>query len=99
MDKFLIAFASVFLLSGCASSLNVTTTPVERAPLEILTANPLVLKPVQFHVFVKDGAPYYSLDTQDFSNLANNMEKIENRLDLDEQIILEQKNYYEAVTK
>ena len=97
--KNLIIALSLLLLTGCASSVDVTMAPVERQPLEIATPQPLVLKPVQFHVFVQNGAPYYSLDTQDFSNLANNMEKIENRLDLDEQIILEQKNYYEAVTK
>lgn len=95
MKNLIIALSAVLLLSGCASTMGVTVSPLKRETLKITPQPPLDLRPVQFHVFVQNGEPVYALDSQGFSNLSNNMEKIQNRLDQDEQTIVQILQYYD----
>ena len=78
MKKLIIITA--LLLSGCASgNVNVSTTPIKRTTLELPVQPPLTLKPVQFHVNVNNKVPSYCMNSQNFSNLANNMEDIKKK--------------------
>jgi hypothetical protein len=86
------------LLTGCATTdhLQVSTAPIKRVALKLPPQKPLDLGGVHFKVVIDPTTkqPQYVLDGQDFDNLANNMEKIQNRLELDEKTIKAQKNYY-----
>lgn len=75
--------------------MQVQVSPIKRVPLEVTKPAPLDLKPVQFHVMVQNGEPLYCVDTRNFTNLSNNIEQTQNRLDLDEQTIIQILHYYD----
>lgn len=50
----LIALASCLSLVGCGTSLDITSKPVERAPLVLPTPEPLKLKDIEWFVINQD---------------------------------------------
>ena len=84
---------SALLLAACSSNVDVTTTAVKRTPLNLSEQKPLNLKPVQFKVKVEDHIPNYCMSGQNFQNLANNMESVQGRLDIQKKQLEAQKQY------
>jgi hypothetical protein len=102
--KKVIALLAILLLSscltGCASgNVNVSTTAIPRTELKIVETKPLDLKPVHFHVVVENKKAHYVLDGQNFSNLAQNMEKVQNDIDMKRQQLEASKHYYDTLNK
>lgn len=93
--KKLIPILLCVIVSGCGH-----TAPVvelyNKPTLDVKLPEPLQLAPVTWKVLVVDKVPYFALDTQQFSNLANDMETIQGRTSLYYQIIGGQKQYYET---
>ena len=97
MKKLIII--TCLLLSGCASNVDVTTKAVPRTNLELPAQKPLTLKPVQLHVNVNNKVPSYCMNSQNFSNLANNLEAVQNDLDVKRQQIEAAKHYYDNLNR
>ena len=93
MKKMIII--ACLLLTACGGQVDVTTTAIKRAPLNLTIQNPLNLKPVQLKVKVENQVPNYCMSGQNFANMANNMEKIQNHLDIQKQQLEAQKHYYD----
>lgn len=96
MKKLLMSIPIVILLSSCASGIDVTTSPIKRSNLNIPIMEPLNMDNVQWKVIVENDKPSYCVNNQNFVNLANNMEKVQNRLKLQYEVIKKQKEYYET---
>ena len=104
MKKLLSLFAITMLLAGCGSSqeqVDVTTAPVTRAPLKIVPQDPLAMAPVHVKVEIDPTTkkPKYVLDSANYANLSNNMEKIQDHLDVDKKQIEASKHYYDSLNK
>lgn len=89
-------FFAMVMLSGCSTATNIKIEPLKRPTLDIVNQKPIILSPIQFHIQIYNKIPSYCLSTENFSNLSNNMEKIQNYLYIDEQTIDAYKKYYEA---
>lgn len=98
MKKFLLIIP-ILMLTGCATDINVTTDPIKRAKLSIPVPPVLKMDNVQWKVVVENDKPSYCVDSQNFANLANNLEKIQNRLKLQNETIKKQKEYYETLNQ
>lgn len=96
MKKILLILPILFLTSACGHNLDVTVDPLKRATLDIPAPPPLEMDPVQWTIKVENDEPQYCVDTDNFVNLANNLEKVQNRLDLQKSTIEKQKEYYEV---
>lgn len=97
--KKLIIILGALLLSGCASNVDVTTKAVPRTNLELPAQKPLTLKPVQLHVNVNNKVPSYCMNSQNFSNMANNMEAVQSDLDAKAQQLEAAKHYYDNLNR
>lgn len=84
----------VLTLTGC-STFSVKTEPTVKPSLDISIPGPVSLRPVEWNVLIIENTPYYALDAENFENLSVNTEILQNRLNLQRNIILKQKEYYE----
>ena len=104
MKKVLTTLFVITLLAGCAvtpPNVTVTTQAVHRQTLNIVVPKPLALSQVHFKIVIDPTThkPQYVLDGDDFTNLAQNMERIQDRLELDEKTIQAQKHYAANLNK
>jgi len=91
MKNILLVLPLLLAMAGCASSVDIKTAPVVIPPPPAPRAEPLDLKPVQWHLVTKDDLPalletvkknpngnfvLYTLDTQNFENMNLNMEEL-----------------------
>ena len=97
--KKLINYIAILLLlvplSGCLTSRDITTKPLDRLSLDIVRPKPLQLRQVQWKVIKHDQVVYFSLDAKNFENLTKNIEDAQNRLFLQNSIITKQIEFYE----
>lgn len=97
--KIILAIFLLIGLSGCSAfSTNIKVTSKPKPELVIpQIERPLEnLAPVNFRVIIIDGNSMYVLDEKNYSNLSNNMEKIQSRLNLYHNSIKEYKEYYSS---
>ena len=97
--KKIIALCSILLLTACSGTVDVSTSQIKRPTLDIVDQKPLKLKKVHFKVKVEEKKPQYILDGENFSNLANNMEKIQNHLDVEKQQLEASRHYYDNLNR
>lgn len=98
----------VLLLSSC-STLDVTTTPIEKLPLNISDPAPIQLEQITFLVLTKENAEatletmekagkspvIFGLTPDDYRALSVNVDSIKNYLILQKEILLKYREYYE----
>ena len=91
-----IALAMPCILSGCLSDNPPVVELYQKPTLDVALPDPLQLAPVQWKVLNVGPDTYYALAPQDFTNLANDLESIQNRTSLYYHVIGSQKQYYET---
>lgn len=94
MNKFL-AIGLCFILAGCSSVAPVIDIQ-QRSDLGISNLSPLVITTVQFNVVEQDGKLVVVMSLDDFQKLSRDMEDIQDRLQLDYNIIQMEEQYYNA---
>ena len=97
--KRLIPILLCAMLTGCLSDNPPVVELYQKPTLDVALPDPLQLAPVQWKVLNVGPDTYYALAPQDFTNLANDLESIQNRTALYHQVIGSQKQYYETPTK
>lgn len=93
--KKLIAASLCLFLAACSTTLPIPVLQ-ERTDLGINIHPPLVLNNVQFKVYNQGNVTYVAMTLADFDKLAMNFESLQDRLQLDTQIIQLQEQYYTA---
>lgn len=88
-----ILAAVCLILSGCSSFTVMTESP-ERAELETSLPSPLELRRTNWRILKQNDNVYFSLNTENFQNLTRNIEDLQNRLFLQRNIIIEQREFY-----
>ena len=97
MNK-LIALFLALSLSACASTTVPVVTLQGRTDLGLTPSPPLLIDTVQFKVVEQNGVLVVVMGLQDFDKLSSDMEAMQDRLQLDLDIIKAQEQYYTAPT-
>ena len=105
--KYIIVLLALFL-SGC-STLDVSSKPIEKLPLQLQRPVPLKMRPVKFIIITKESAGavfeamekagmqpvLFGLSGGDYKSLAINIKDIQNFIATQNKIIILYKEYYE----
>lgn len=84
---------SVCVLSGC-SSFTVKTQSVDSTKLELELPKPLKLRAIQYKMITHENEQYVGMDMKNWQLHEKNLEDIQNRLWLQNQIIRNQEEFY-----
>ena len=110
LRKNVLILLGALVISGCASSIDVQTTPVPRTPLNIQNAPPLNLRSVEWIVVTPQNIDsvwqklrdrnvdlvLFAVTDKGYEKLSLNLLDIRQFIDTQKQIIVKYREYYET---